>query len=130
MVTDPLQGWIAVRRPLDFERQQEYHVKIRATDGVNTDEFVVTVRIQDSNDLDPAFEYAGCQRISNVCINPRYTATCYLRQAGGTLKSYPNPSAPTIATRYAIPSVIAFSPKVRTSSMSDKCTIGNKIKTK
>ena len=91
VVTDPLQGWIAVRRPLDFERQQDYHVKIRATDGVNTDEFVVTVRIQDSNDLDPAFEYAGCQRISNVCINPRYTATCYLRQAGGTLKVSPEP---------------------------------------
>ncbi|XP_055343376.1 cadherin-99C-like isoform X2 [Paramacrobiotus metropolitanus] len=91
VVTDPLQGWIAVRRPLDYERVQEYNVKIRATDGINTDDFVVTVRIQDANDLDPAFEYAGCQRINNVCINPRYTATCFLRQSGGTLKIVPEP---------------------------------------
>ncbi|OWA51282.1 Protocadherin-15 [Hypsibius exemplaris] len=91
VVTDPLQGWIAVRRPLDFERQQDYNIKIRATDGVNTDEFVVTVRIQDSNDLDPAFEFAGCQRINNVCINPRYTATCFLKQAGGAIKITPEP---------------------------------------
>lgn len=90
-MTDPLQGWIAVRRPLDYERMQEYNLKIRATDGVNTDDFVVTVRIQDANDLDPAFEYAGCQRINNVCINPRYTATCFLRQSGGALKVVPEP---------------------------------------
>ena len=89
MVTDPLQGWIAVRRPLDYERQQEYNIKIRASDGVNVDDFVVTVRIQDANDLDPAFEYSGCQRLSNVCINPRYTATCYVRQPGGSLKIFP-----------------------------------------
>lgn len=35
---------------------------------------VLTVRVTDDDDLDPAFVVKGCALVSGVCVNPEYKA--------------------------------------------------------
>lgn len=55
---DPISGNVTVARPLDRELQDEYILKVAATDGAWRSETPLTITIQDQNDNAPEFEYS------------------------------------------------------------------------
>ncbi|KAM3964103.1 cadherin-related tumor suppressor fat [Aphomia sociella] len=57
-VIDPISGNVTVARSLDRESQDEYILKVAATDGAWRSETPLTITIQDQNDNAPEFEYS------------------------------------------------------------------------
>ncbi|KAJ8730776.1 hypothetical protein PYW08_002189 [Mythimna loreyi] len=57
-IIDPISGNVTVARPLDRELQDEYILKVAATDGAWRSETPLTITIQDQNDNAPEFEYS------------------------------------------------------------------------
>nr|QDE55751.1 cadherin 1 [Nematostella vectensis] len=55
IVTSPVKGELVVNGKLDFETKSSYTLEVTATDGKFSDTAVVTVTIQDVNDLPPVF---------------------------------------------------------------------------
>ena len=49
-------GYIKVAQPLDFEDRQEYRLRIRAFDGMFSNETYAMIRVTNINDLKPVFQ--------------------------------------------------------------------------
>ncbi|XP_029467149.1 protocadherin-23 [Rhinatrema bivittatum] len=53
----PHTGWIFLRRPLDYEAMQMYHVRVRASSTGQNGTTSVTVNVLDENDNSPTFTH-------------------------------------------------------------------------
>ncbi|KAK8748529.1 hypothetical protein OTU49_015837 [Cherax quadricarinatus] len=94
-ITLPHQGLVTVNRSLDYERSSVYYVTIMAMDRASSAESrlnattTLTVTVADSDDQDPAFEYAGCTRVGSICANPEYSASVTSGEVSGVLSVNP-----------------------------------------
>ncbi|XP_069188061.1 cadherin-99C isoform X1 [Procambarus clarkii] len=94
-ITLPHQGLVTVNRSLDYERSSVYYVTIMAMDRAQSAESrlssttTLTVTVADSDDQDPAFEYAGCARVGSICANPEYSASVTSGEVSGVLSVKP-----------------------------------------
>ncbi|XP_042232357.1 cadherin-99C-like [Homarus americanus] len=94
-ITLPHQGLITVNRSLDFERTSVYYVTIMAVDQAQSAESrlsstaTLTVNVADSDDQDPAFNYASCTRVGSICANPEYSASVTSGEVSGVLSIQP-----------------------------------------
>lgn len=53
---DRFSGKVILSKNLDYETQQEYHLKITASDTAHTAHTMLTIRVTDVNDNQPIFQ--------------------------------------------------------------------------
>ncbi|XP_031622163.1 cadherin-99C isoform X2 [Contarinia nasturtii] len=91
----PHQGQITLSKSLDYERTQKYYLTVIASDRARnvsermTATTTVVINVEDSDDLDPSFIYAGCVLLDGACINPEYTASVSVGVLQGVLPVLP-----------------------------------------
>ncbi|KAK4317592.1 hypothetical protein Pmani_011328 [Petrolisthes manimaculis] len=91
----PHQGLVTVNRSLDYERSSLYQLTILAADRAEPSEsrlsstVTLIVRVEDSDDQDPVFDYASCPRVGSICANPEYTAVITSGRVSGVLSVKP-----------------------------------------